>query len=49
MIDLHVHTCYCDGHDSPEQMVLSAIDRGVTTLGIVAHYFGHSRSLLRGV
>lgn len=39
MIDLHVHTCYCDGHDSPEQMVLSAIDRGVTTLGIVAHSY----------
>ena len=35
--DFHVHTSYCDGKDSPEEMVLSAIEKGLKRLGIVAH------------
>ena len=39
MTDLHVHTLYCDGKNSPEEMAKAAISRGVTRLGIVAHSF----------
>lgn len=35
--DLHVHTCYCDGKDEPEDMVLEAIRLGMTTLGFSSH------------
>lgn len=37
MTDLHVHTVFCDGHDTPEEMVKSAIAKGLTKLGIVVH------------
>ena len=37
--DLHVHTVFCDGNDTPEEMVLSAIDKGLDCLGICAHSF----------
>lgn len=35
--DLHVHTNFCDGKNSPEEMVMSAIEKGVDKLGIVCH------------
>ena len=35
--DLHVHTCFCDGHDEPEEIVLEALDRGMTVLGFSSH------------
>ncbi len=37
--DLHTHTVWCDGKDTPEQMVLSAIDKGLTTIGVLAHSY----------
>ena len=37
IVDLHNHTHYCDGKNSPEEMVLSAIDKGVEVLGLVVH------------
>jgi len=37
--DLHMHTLYCDGADTPEQMVLSAIDKGLTTVGVCTHSY----------
>ena len=37
--DLHTHSCFCDGKNTPEEMVLSAIDKGLKTIGIVAHCF----------
>ena len=37
--DLHIHTCYCDGADSPEAMVLSAVEKGLTTVGVLAHSY----------
>ena len=40
--DLHMHTVYCDGHDTPEDMVLSAIDKGLDTVGISAHSYTFS-------
>lgn len=33
----HVHTTFCDGSDSPETMVRSAIKQGMTDLGFSAH------------
>lgn len=35
--DLHVHTNFCDGKNSPEEMVLGAIEKGVNRLGLVCH------------
>jgi len=37
--DYHVHTVYCDGNDTPRDMVLSAIDKGMSEIGILAHSF----------
>jgi len=37
--DLHMHTSYCDGNNTPEEMVLSAIDKGLTTVGISGHSY----------
>ena len=33
----HVHTTYCDGHNSVEEMVRAALQKGMTTLGISGH------------
>lgn len=35
--DLHVHTRYSDGRDTPEEMVLAAISRGIEVLGFSDH------------
>lgn len=37
--DLHMHTAYCDGNGTPEEMVLAAIDKGLTTVGISGHSY----------
>ena len=37
--DLHMHTTYCDGKDSAEAMVVSAIENGLSTVGISGHSF----------
>ena len=37
--DLHTHTNFCDGKHSPEDMVLSAIEKGLDTIGILAHSY----------
>lgn len=36
-IDLHAHTVFSDGTDTPAQAMARALDAGVTTLGIVDH------------
>ena len=33
----HCHTCFCDGRDTPEEMVREAIRRGFLHLGISGH------------
>lgn len=33
----HTHTTFCDGRDSPEKMVLAAIDKGFHILGFSGH------------
>ncbi len=35
--DFHIHTTYCDGSNTAEEMVLAAIDKGMTHIGICTH------------
>lgn len=37
--DLHVHTVFSDGKDTPEEMVLAAIGKGMTTIGFSDHSY----------
>lgn len=39
LTDLHVHTTYCDGLNTPEEMVLSAIEKGMECIGFSAHSY----------
>ena len=39
MRDLHTHTYYSDGKTSPEEMVLAAIGKGLTEIGISDHSY----------
>ena len=43
-VNLHTHTIFCDGKNNPEEMVLSAIEKGFDVLG----FSGHSFSCLDG-
>lgn len=36
-ISLHNHTCFCDGENTPEEMILAAIKAGVETIGFSGH------------
>ena len=35
--DLHVHTTFCDGKNSPEEMVCAALEQGLWRIGFSAH------------
>ena len=35
--NLHTHSTYCDGHDTPEETVLRAIELGFDTIGFSGH------------
>ena len=35
--DFHMHTCFDDGADTPEKMILSAIDKGLKRVGVSLH------------
>ncbi len=37
--DFHMHTTFCDGKNTPEEMVISAIEKGMTKLGICVHSY----------
>ena len=37
--NFHTHTVYCDGKDTPEEMVKAAIDKGFTSLGFSGHSY----------
>ena len=37
--NLHTHTTYCDGKHTPEEMVLSAIDKGFDSIGFSGHSY----------
>ena len=35
--NFHTHTCFCDGKNTPEEMVKSAIEKGFSALGFSGH------------
>lgn len=37
--DYHMHTTFCDGNNTPEEMVISAIEKGMTEIGITIHSY----------
>ena len=37
LADYHVHTSFCDGKNTPEEMVLAAIKMGMTAIGFSGH------------
>jgi len=37
--NLHTHTCYCDGKDTPEAVVKAAITGGLNTIGFSGHSY----------
>lgn len=37
LCNLHTHSAFCDGANTPEDIVLAAIDRGFTVLGFSSH------------
>lgn len=39
MRDLHTHTVFSDGENTPEEMVLAAIEKGLDTIGISDHSY----------
>ena len=46
--NLHTHTNYCDGKDTPEEMILTAIDKGFDSIGFSGHsymYFAEDHSM----
>ncbi len=46
--NLHTHTTLCDGADSPEEIVLAALEKGFTSIGFSAHaYMPYSPTLAK--
>ncbi len=37
--NFHTHTTFCDGRDTPEEMVLAAIEKGFSSLGFSGHAY----------
>lgn len=37
--DFHVHTIYCDGKNTPEELIKTAIDKGFSAIGFSSHSF----------
>ena len=37
LADYHVHTSFCDGENTPEELVLAALSKGMTALGFSGH------------
>ena len=37
--DLHMHTTYCDGKNTPEEMIRAAVDKGLSAVGISGHSY----------
>ena len=46
--NLHTHTSFCDGLDTPEEMVLCAIEKGFSSIGFSGHSFTpYSKSFMK--
>ena len=42
MRDLHMHTIYSDGKNTPEEMILAGIEKGLDTIGLSDHSHAES-------
>ena len=45
--NLHIHTRYCDGNDTPKEMVIAACEKGFQSIGFSMHSFMKSCPLPR--
>lgn len=45
--NLHTHTTYCDGRDTPEEMVLAAIEKGFGAIGFSEHSYMYYSSYVQ--
>ncbi len=41
LCDKHMHTSLCDGKNSPEEMILSGLKKGMKTIGLSGHCYTH--------
>lgn len=39
LVDKHMHTTFCDGNNTAEEMVVAAIEKGMTCVGLSGHSF----------
>lgn len=46
--NLHTHSIYCDGKDSPEEMISRALELGFDTIGFSGHSYMHFSPYCRG-
>lgn len=37
--DFHIHTCYCDGKNTPEEIVIEAVSKGMKKIGFSGHSY----------
>ena len=37
--DFHIHTSYCDGKNTPEEMIQAAIKLNMQKIGLVCHSY----------
>ena len=46
--NLHTHTIYCDGADTPEEMIQFALEKGFSSIGFSGHSFtSYSKAFLK--
>lgn len=46
--NLHTHTTFCDGKDTPEQLVLAAIEKGFSSIGFSGHSYNPYSPMFAG-
>lgn len=46
--NLHTHSTYCDGKDTPEEMVITAIEKGFDSIGFSMHLYMSFSDYLSG-
>lgn len=45
--NLHIHTTYCDGNDTPEEIIVEACEKGFQSIGFSMHSFMRSCPMSR--
>ena len=45
--NLHTHSTYCDGKDTPEEIILEGLKKGFNSIGFSVHaYVPHSKTVV---